>query len=161
MKDKNDKYLFDLIGIAELTDASEQYYDEIIKIIHSNWYSKWSKHNGHSSYAVLKIAKLSKDSPDVFTSLEKISADRSEVGYDSAYRCEQIDSYRENPNAFSELALLKDYKGHLLSYSEVCSLVPAYTENSQLIKSLIASKKTWTYIIAEVRKTNKKRKHNV
>ena len=140
-REEEEEYRFNAYEVANLANASNEYYNEIIQVINNN--NLYNPEKCHSS-EILAIAKALKEHPDVIPKLESIKRTRKEKNIHHIIN--HLDSYLSNPKDYYELATKEDPDGQFLSYRCIDKFLPEYANNPQLREMITRGKCSWKTI---------------
>ena len=140
-REEEEEYRFNAYEVANLANASNEYYNEIIQVINNNNLYNPEK---CTSSEILAIAKALKEHPDAIPQLESIKRTREDENF--SYIINHLDSYLSNPEDYYELATKKDPNGQFLGYWCIDKLLPEYANNPQLREMITRGKCSWKTI---------------
>ncbi|MBQ1612932.1 MAG: hypothetical protein II085_05600 [Alphaproteobacteria bacterium] len=140
----DDGYRLNSYEIADLLETSGENYNEIIQAINTE---SWNKPYKCCATALNSIAKALKEHPDVIPQLEIIHKARMDSNF--GYVCHHVDSYIQNPEVFSELAIIKDRKGKFIRLGAIKILAPKYINNPEFKALINSGDFSWNIVIAE------------
>ena len=147
----DDGYRLNDAEIADLLQTSGENYNEIIQAINTK---SWNRPYPCCSKALNSIAKALKEHPDAIPQLEIIHKARMDSNF--GYVCHHVDSYIQNPEVFSELAVIKDRRDKFIRLGAIKILAPEYINNPQFWALINSGDFNWDVVIAKARKSQTK-----
>lgn len=162
--EKNSEYLLNVYEVADLTHASKNCYNEIIKVLNNS--KKWGHVDHVGVEQIIKVAEIMKLRPQILTEIDNIFSSREgsrKYLNDNMWASLLTDWQKDliYPHKFIDQALKKDKDGkYLLSDKDIKELTPAYIKNPKFTDELMQKRISVAEIVRTVDAAEKKYEKN-